>query len=245
MYWGKIIGGLSGLVIGHGLIGGIAGLALGHWADGYLTRLLAKGKAEPKPVFADDRQQVFSHAVVALAAKLAKADGPVTRAEIDAFRSAFEIPEREREGIAALYDEAKRDPTGYEAYAYALADLFAGDSRSKSEILDALTKIALADGPIRPEEKVFLDRVGRIFGFFADAEPKALTAEGDPYALLGVSREADFTEVKAAWRRLTRENHPDTLMARGMSQEKIASATHTMAAINAAFDTIRTERGES
>ena len=112
MYWGKIIGTVGGLVVGHGLLGGLAGLITGHWIDRYFTqKRKTNGKGHPKSAgnafFTADRQLIFSRSVVALAAKLSKVDGPVTREEIDAFKAAFRIPDSERTGIAALYGQLK------------------------------------------------------------------------------------------------------------------------------------------
>lgn len=246
MYWGKIIGAVGGLVVGHGLIGGLAGLAAGYFVDRHFTK---PGSDRPRNwggFFTPDRQVIFSRAVVALAAKLAKIDGPVTREEIDAFKAAFLIPDAERAGIGALYDQAREDPGGYEIHAEALAQAFADDVKTKSQVLEALQRIALADGPLHPEEDRFLRRVAEILGFVVMDQAADSFADGeDPYAVLGITRDASFPEVKAAWRRLTLEHHPDTLMAKGMSSEQISTATQTMASINAAYDRIRVERGEA
>jgi DnaJ like chaperone protein len=116
-----------------------------------------------------------------------------------------------------------------------------------SDVLDSLHRIALADGPLKPEEKAFLLRVSSIFGFAEHpfAERYAEVTEGDPYSILGIAHGAPFSEVKAAWRQLTREHHPDTLMAKGLAGDHIAFATKKMASINAAYDRICKERGEN
>lgn len=249
MYWGKIIGAMLGFILGHGLLGAVMGVVAGHWVD---LRILAgkrrgkKGGPISAKADAAERQRVFSTSVVNLAAKLAKVDGVVVREEVDAFKAEFAIPPAQRAGIAALYDEAKRDAKGYEAHAQRLAETFSNDPSVLAGILDSLHRIALADGALRPAEKIFLHRVATIFGF-ADrpfAERYAEMGEADPYTVLGVARSAPLPEVKAAWRRLTREYHPDTLMAKGQTGDHIDFATKKMAAINAAYDRIRSERGD-
>lgn len=249
MYWGKIIGAMLGFALGHGLLGAVVGVIVGHWVD---LRLLSKrrGKKNGGPmsatVGAAERQRVFSTSVVNLAAKLAKVDGVVVREEVDAFKAEFTIPPAQRAGIAALYDEAKRDARGYEIHAQRLAETFSNEPSVRAGILESLHRIALADGPLKPEEKIFLQRVATIFSFAGRpfAERYADVGEADPYTVLGVARDAPLAEVKAAWRRLTREHHPDTLMAKGETGDHIAFATRKMAAINAAYDRIRSERGD-
>jgi DnaJ like chaperone protein len=149
--------------------------------------------------------------------------------------------------IADLWDQAKADPAGYEPYARRLAGAFADSPFLLMEVIIALNSIALADGVLHPAEEVFLQKVAEIFGLsgqsFRHAPQEA--ARPDDYALLGVSPSAPMSEIKAAWRKLSRENHPDTLMAKGMPQEYIDIATKKMAEINAAYDRIRNKRGEA
>ncbi len=249
MYWGKIIGAMLGFALGHGLLGAVLGLVVGHWVD---VRLLSKGRRRKggplsKKAGAAERQRVFSTSVVNLAAKLAKVDGVVLREEVDAFKAEFTIPPAQRAGIAALYDVAKRDARGYEIHAQRLAETFDNEPSVLAGILESLHRIALADGPLKPEEQIFLHRVATLFGFAERpfASRYVDMAEADPYTVLGVARGAPLSEVKAAWRRLTREHHPDTLMAKGETGDHIAFATRKMADINAAYDRIRSERGDA
>lgn len=246
MVWGKIIGALIGFALGHGLMGAVIGVVVGHWVD---VRVFGKNKRPPPRTNHDAqmtfRQQVFSTSVVNLAAKLAKVDGAVTREEVDAFKMAFAIPPAQRAGVGALYDQAKRDAGGYEIHAQRLADAFADAPVVRAEVLEALHRIALADGALHPSEKIFLDRVATIFGLTGRNFSAPSVDRADPYAVLGVARGAPMSEIKAAWRRLTREHHPDTLMAKGMPSDYIDLATKKMAAINAAYDSIRAERGDA
>ncbi len=64
----------------------------------------------------------FSVAVIALSAKMAKADGIVTEQEIDAFRRSSPFRRKRRANVARLYNLAKQDVAGYEAYAEKLSD---------------------------------------------------------------------------------------------------------------------------
>ncbi len=254
MIWGRLFGTLIGFKVG-GPFGALTGFIVGFWLDSK-ARLWFGVNARARATFTmgrgassqAERQKVFTESVVSLAAKLAKIDGVVTREEVDAFKAQFHIPADQMAAVAALYDEAKRDPSGYEDHARRLAQMFKTAPLLLSDILEALHRIALADGKLHPAELQFLENVARIFGLVRKsgfANDAGQMGDDDPYATLGVARGASMAEIKAAWRKLSREHHPDTLMAKGMPKEMIDMATHKMAAINAAYDRIRAERGEN
>jgi DnaJ like chaperone protein len=244
MIWGKIIGALVGFKMG-GPLGALVGCIAGHWLDSNVFGRAKKAQASAAAqVRAAERQQVFSTSVVNLAAKLAKVDGPVTREEVAAFKAQFSIPSSQMAAIGALYDEAKQTAAGYEPHAERLAQAFAGEPFLLVEVLNALHRIALADGRLHPAEQEFLERVATIFGLVRRPFAEQATDLDDPYQVLGMTRSASSRDIKAAWRQLTREHHPDTLIAKGLPKEYIDLATKKMAAINAAYDRIRAERGE-
>jgi DnaJ like chaperone protein len=235
MIFGKIIGAVIGFRLAA-LPGLLIGLILGHLVDGWLAKSgLNASSLNPWA----RRQQLFTDCVIALSAKLAKVDGPVTRAEVDAFKTEFRIAQGQLRTVGTLYDKAKRTAEGYEPYAQRLGSAFADAPVLLAGVLDALRRIALADGPIQPAESEFLARVA------SGASAASGATEEDPYATLGVARTATTDEIKAAWRELVRQHHPDTLTAKGLPKEYVELATRKMAAINAAYDRIRAERGET
>jgi DnaJ like chaperone protein len=229
--WGKLAGAAAGLAIG-GPIGALIGAVAGHYA------VDREGSADG----GDPRAQVaFTIGVIALGAKMAKADGVVTSDEVSAFKQVFTVPPSEVRNVARIFNLAKQDVAGYEAYAGQLAGLFRDDRQMLEDVLDGLFHIAKA-------ELEYLESVATIFGFGAHdfARIKArhiVRGKGDPYLVLGLDPGARDEEVKGAWRRLVAENHPDRHIARGMPEEFIAIANDKIAAINAAYDDIRKERG--
>lgn len=242
MILGKIIGALFGFRLG-GLPGIVVGLIVGHLFDRWLAKSGWRS-ANWNPWA--KRQALFSECVIALAAKLAKADGPVNRAEVDAFKTEFRIAPDQMGPVGVQYDKAKQTADGYEVYAKRLGAAFADAPVLLAGVLDALRRIALADGPLQPAESEFLGRVAeefRLTGARAGAAA-AGSGEEDPYTVLGVARTASTEEIKSVWRELVRQHHPDTLMAKGLPKEYVELATHKMAAINAAYDRIRAERGD-
>jgi DnaJ like chaperone protein len=195
------------------------------------------------------RRVAFSVAMIALSAKMAKADGIVTQDEVRAFQQIFSVPREEARNVARLYDLAKGDVAGFEAYAERMARLCGSgrpDCAMLEDILDGLFHIAKADGLLHEREGHYLRRVAEIFEIGEDHYRAILArhvdiGEADPYVILGIERGRPLEEVRKRYRKLVSENHPDRLIARGLPAEFIAIATTRLAAINTAYEMI--ERG--
>ena len=193
-------------------------------------------RASVKPV-------AFTIAVIALAAKMAKADGRVTRSEIQAFREVFHIPKNELANVAHVFDLARRSTAGFEVYAGQIAGIFRHDPAVLEEVLDSLFHIAKQDGGVLRSELAYLKEVARIFRLDDDRFDQIRSAQqddddSDPFAILGVPRDIDHTALKRRWRKLAREHHPDALVAHGMPADFVALAEERLAKINAAYDRI-------
>jgi DnaJ like chaperone protein len=253
-YWGKIIGGVAGFAMG-GPFGAVVGAALGHAADGGTMPNMRLGELGFSPArmaaLLGQREQLFAISVVVLAAKLAKCDAPVKRPEIDAFKRQFRIPPESVRDIGRLFDQARESGDSFIPYADQLGEAFADNRGVLEDVLAALFVIARADGPVNGAELDFLSRVHRGFGLDQAAWDRARGAvprrpqsdEPDAYGVLGVARSATDEQLRAAWKQLMRENHPDSLAARGVPAEFIARANDKVARINAAWDRIKRERG--
>jgi DnaJ like chaperone protein len=254
--WGLIIGGAAGLVALGGPLGVLLGAAAGHAVGRWRRR--DRDGAAVEGTAADDigdpriatKQVAFTMAAIALGAKMAKVDGVVSRAEVDAFKQVFHVPPEEMGNVGRIFDLARKSPLGFEAYARQVAHMFRRQPYVLEELLDGLFHIAMADGGVRGEEIEYLRAVAAIFGF-DDADFARIRAshlgpdEGDPYAVLGVDHDAPNEEIKAAYRKLVRDNHPDRLIAKGMPKEFIDVATDKLATINAAYEKIAGARGIS
>lgn len=278
--WGKLLGVGAGLALG-GPIGAILGGVAGHIYDQWRKENRGTKALPPHEDVAADFQDpletkrvAFATAVIVLAAKLAKADGVVSKVEIQAFKSQFGLGDTDVGDVAAIFNEAKRDARGFEPFAQQVADLFAYEPAVLEELLDGLFAVAAADGELHQAELVFLARVAAIFGFGQlqfDAiaaryiasrsysrGPRGRSGDGghrqrtaaqpqrpDPHLVLGLDRRADEATVKKRYRELVREHHPDRLMAKGVPEEFVRQANDKLAAINAAYDEIARQRGFS
>lgn len=190
------------------------------------------------------RSVAFAIAVIALGAKIAKADGLVTRDEVAAFREVFTIPASEEANAARVFNLARQDVAGFDEYARRIKKMFGEDQAVLLDLMDGLFHIALADGEYHPNEDEFLRTVGTIFGL-SERDFRGLRARHvpgavpDPYDVLGVSHDAPLAEVRAAWRQKVREMHPDRMIARGVPQEAVKLAEKRLIAVNQAWDDIK------
>jgi len=236
--WGKIIGGVGGLALG-GPIGALIGAAAGHMVDKARSQI-----GEP-----DDatKSVAFTIVTIALGAKMAKADGVVTRDEVDAFKQVFRVPPEETANVARVFDQARKDSRGFEPYARQVAGMFADNPAVLEELLYCLTRIARADGVMHPAEIDYLRSVGDIFGlddlaFERVTEITENADQSDPYKVLGVTPDVADDELKTTYHTLVRENHPDKLIAEGMPEELVELANDKLAAINDAYDRVMASR---
>jgi DnaJ like chaperone protein len=185
----------------------------------------------------------FTIAVIALGAKMAKADGLVTRDEVTAFRQVFHIPASETQNAARVFDLARKDVAGFDLYAARIRDMFGAGHQALVDLLEGLFYIAVADGRYHPNENVFLEEVARIFGVqsrdFVNMRARFVPDENpDPYCVLGVDPTADAESVRQAWRALVREYHPDRMIARGVPEEAMKLAEKRLIQANWAYEEI-------
>lgn len=190
-----------------------------------------------------EKTVAFTIAVIGLSAKMAKADGLVTRDEVMAFRQVFHIEPADEPGAARVFNLARQDVAGYEEYARRIGAMFSHDSDTLRDLMEGLFHIAMADGTYHPMEDAFLERVAQIFGL-APAQFLAMRARfvpdapRDPYQVLGVSPDMPLEEIRKHWRAQVRDSHPDVMIARGVPQEAVKLSEKRLIAINRAWEEI-------
>lgn len=195
------------------------------------------------PEACPERTVAFTIAVIALGAKMAKADGEVTRNEVSAFREVFHVPPEEEANAARVFNLARQDVAGYDAYARKIRAMFGGDSKVLTDVLEGLFHVSVSDGAYHAREDAFLADVARIFGisqpcFSAIRARYVPDAPRDPYDVLGLPHDASVEEARTAWKEAVRETHPDRLIARGVPEEAVELAQRRLIAVNAAWEEI-------
>ncbi|MCJ7874990.1 molecular chaperone DjiA [Phaeobacter sp. J2-8] len=196
-----------------------------------------------------ERSVAFTIAVIALGAKMAKADGLVTRDEVTAFREVFHIAPEDEDQAARVFNLARQDVAGYADYARRIRAMFDETGTALCDLLEGLFHIAVADGSYHPAEDDFLREVSMIFGlderqFLAFRARFVPDAPNDPYTVLGVSPDTPLDDIRKVWRQAVREGHPDRMMARGVPQEAVRLSERRLIDINRAWDDIQANHRE-
>ncbi|WP_114769429.1 J domain-containing protein [Microvirga subterranea] len=233
--WGKLGGAGIGLALG-GPIGALLGGVAGHMLV----------DREGAPFGRPPRDVLFTMGLVALSAKMAKADGIVVDREIKAFEQVVEVPAEEHDRVSRLFRLAMETTDGFEAYAQQIADAFKDEPALLEDVLDGLFHIAKADEAVHEAEFAYVKDVATIFSFsqqdFERIAARHVRLADDPYLILNASRDMSDDELKRHYRKLVAENHPDREIARGLPPEAVKIATERLATINAAWERIAAER---
>jgi DnaJ like chaperone protein len=191
---------------------------------------------------APEKSIAFTIGMIALGAKMARADGVVTKDEVAAFKDVFEVPEQDQAAVDRVFNLAKQDTAGFESYASQVAKLFTKKSDVLENVLDGLFHIAKADAAIHEEELEYLAKVAEIFGFteedFERVKVRHVRVVDDPFLVLGVPRDSSVADIKTKYRKLVRQLHPDRQIAKGVPAEMVKLATQRMARINEAYNTL-------
>jgi DnaJ like chaperone protein len=194
---------------------------------------------------APEKSVGFTIGMIALGAKMAKADGVVTEVEIAAFRQVFHVPDENMPAVERVFNLAKQDVAGFETYAAQVAKLFSRKALVLENVLDGLFHIAKADGVIHEDELTYLERVAELFGFsqtdFTRIRSRHVAVVDDPYEILELNRGASLVDIKKKYKALVRALHPDKQIAAGVPAEMVKLATERMARINAAYHVLTKE----
>ena len=232
--WGKVIGGAAGFAIG-GPIGALLGAVAGHAIDTKILPSYISNDVNYKSI-------VFTAGVIALSAKMAKADGKVTKEEILTFRKLVQIPKDNINQVSKLWELAKETTDGYELYAKQIFSLFSNQPEILERILDILFEIAKSDGNIDSTELNYLKNVSNIFNFDEIIFKKLLALhnpENNSFEILGVQISDSLEDIQKKWKEMVKNNHPDKLVGQGMPIEFIESANQKLAIINSAYEEIK------
>lgn len=195
------------------------------------------------------RDMAFTFAVVALAAKVAQADGTAGEAEYAAFRKDFPLLLTEDADIRLLFDSALEDSADALVYARQIRQLFPPPEYRNllKDVVLRLLAVAEADGVMQEGERLLLRRVVEEFGVRSRAVERRLRGEepsapANPYALLGVRRSWSSRRIRHAYLTQVREAHPDRVQAAGGNAQAVQAAGEAVAQMNAAYAAICASR---
>ncbi|MEE4186478.1 MAG: co-chaperone DjlA [Gammaproteobacteria bacterium] len=269
---GKIIGGLLGLLASKGSLLGLAlGVLLGHQFDkgfgslGNRDGFSGLGRVSPA-----QRRRVFFETLFLAMGHLAKADGRVSEAEIQAARTymhQMRLGPAETRAAMDLFNRGKQPEFRLDAQIRQLREGCQGQPALIRNFLEVLMDIALTDGGMSTVERELLWRMAAGLGvnrvemaqFEAVLRAQRSFRQGgrsesgpprsreqdlrDAYKALNVEPDASDKEVKTAYRRLMNQHHPDKLVAKGLPPSMMEAAEARTREIRKAYEIIRDVRG--
>lgn len=270
MRWGgKIVGALLGLIIGFGPIGAIVGFFLGHLVDKGLLSSFMRRQAYHRFNPGANQNDAFFRSIFPLMGYLAKSDGRVTEAEIDAAKKVMgymNLNSQLRKTAIQLFNSGKEPGFSPNLAIQRLRQRYGSQPTVVRMCHDVLQQIARADGvPINPQKATTLNQIAQALGVmpfnfnnfdfnqFNDrfrqqqqhngynrAQPQTHT---NPYTVLGIADTASNAEIKKRYRRLMSQYHPDKLVSKNLSEAEMAKATEKTQEIKSAYEQLKRTRG--
>lgn len=278
MGWlGKVLIGTIGYAMG-GPLGAIGGAAIGHLLDAdhgkgrvpcpHCGKRLKvpeggrwkcphcqgqfdfPGRSSAKINANEQAQYVFFVALFSMLAKLAKADGTVSPAEIqvveECMRKQLKLDADSRKVAQRIFNEAKDSDYRFEDFARQFHQLFRHDQGMLREMLDLLVRVSMADGQMHPEEERLVNIATEIFGLGEHEYRRARTSHGVDfarhYAVLGAEPSDSDAEIKKKYRKKVAEFHPDKIVSKGLPEEFTKFANQKVQELNQAYKAIRERR---
>ena len=259
---GLIIGAVLGFMVG-GPLGAILGAFLGQSISVGVSRGGWTGYDSGRA------QEAFFSATFTVMGYVAKADGHVSEDEIRAARAVMArlnlSADQQRQAIE-FFNRGKQQDYDLDGELARFREACRGRRDLMSMFLQIQLHAALAEGALHPAERRALEHICATLGIsefemrqyeqFIRAQQGFRGGAGGAgpqvqredklaaaYQTLGVSPQASDADVKTAYRRLMKENHPDKLVSRGLPEAMIKLAQEKVQQINVAYEAIKHARG--
>jgi len=243
---GKIVGGTIGFALG-GPLGAIAGAALGHAFDSN-DAVQQGGRGDLTA--GETSQLTFFVATFSMLAKLAGADGRISKEEVDTVERFMlydlNLSPRSRQMAMDIFYEASQNPMHFQDFAQQFYNHFQYRPELIEFMVDILLRLSVADGQFSPADEALIADAVRIF-HMSDSRYQALRAKyvqdsQQHYAVLGCQPGDPDEKIKASYRKLVMEYHPDRILSKGLPEEFTAFAEQKFRQIQEAYEAIKKER---
>ena len=203
--------------------------------------------------------------LVALMAKVSKADGKVCELEAEVLKhtfndisSHFENHEEIREKLKKVYDNEKQSFDNLIDICNKLYNLTKHDYHKRVKIMEYLLNLAFIDKEFSQTERMITEDISNALkikvedfnnlintfeAFYAQqASNKAISLE-KAYEILESNPADDAATLKKNYRSLVKKHHPDIISGQGATQNIIDEATKKLQEINEAYELIKKDRG--
>ncbi len=256
-WWGTVIGGAFGFMMG-GPLGAILGATVGNQFGNGVNVGTGPGLSQGNQ---QRVQAAFFTATFATMGHIAKADGKVTKDEIDManhIMDQLDLAPDMRTAAIDIFNQGKLNSFDLDE----VLNQFRKECHRRGSLIRMFLEIqvqaAYADGELHPLETAVLHKICAILkiplselarienlitgGQSYNGQASQSTME-DAYKVIGVSKDATDKEVKKAYRRLMSQHHPDKMVAKGLPEEMMNIAKEKTQTIRKAYDQIKASRG--
>jgi DnaJ like chaperone protein len=250
-WFGKIMFGTLGLFLG-GPLGAIAGAALGHLLVDNGIRVTGRtidSTRGPQLGHTEQTQATYFISLFSILGKLSKIDGVVSSEEIavvDGFINSLPMADSQKQFARQVFNEAKNSRYSIEDFAVQLYQTTGAQPTLLLSFLDLLFRIAAADGKFHPAEEIALQKIKEIFNVsdrqFTDLQARYFKDIDKYYKMLNCTPESSNEEIKSNYKKLVKDFHPDTIIAKGLPEEFIDFASNRFREIHESYEKIRQER---
>lgn len=242
----------------------IVGIILYIISKGYRTEKFENIKLNIKENFNGDLLKHEAGILIALMAKVAKADGKVCELEAELLKhtfsdisSHFENKDEIREKLKNVYNEEKESFDNTIELSTRLYKLTRSDYNKRAKILEYLINLAFADKDFSDAERMIIEDIAnalqikeadfngmiRAFeNFYASQAANSKTSLEDAYVILEASKDDDDASLKKSYRKLVKKHHPDIISGQGGSKTIIEAATKKLQEVNEAYEIIKKSR---
>ncbi len=248
MGWmGKLIGGTLGFAIG-GPLGAIAGAAFGHAFD-RTGEEYGVGESA-RTLTGEEAQFTFFVATFSMLAKLARADGRISKDEIDSINrfmlDDLNLNPQSRMVAMNIFNTAVNSQESFDDFAAQFHRQFYGQPQILELIIDILLRVSVADGQMSASEENLILSAVRIFNFSDQAyqtlKSRYVQAFDKYYTILQSTKQDTDDHIKKQYRKLVMEYHPDKIISKGLPEEFNQLAHEKFREIQEAYEIIRKER---
>jgi DnaJ like chaperone protein len=193
----------------------------------------------------------FFVAAFSMLAKLTRADGHVSKAEIDSIEgfmaNDLNLSPQSRNVAVDVFQSALDSPHSFQDYAIQFYEQFRLQPQILEFMIDILFRVSTADGNLAEAEERLIRSASDIFNFsearYAHIRSRYANDIDRYYAILGVSRNDSIEQIKKSHRKLVSEYHPDKIASKGLPEEFIKFATDKFREIQEAYEQIQADKG--
>jgi len=232
---------------------------------GYETEKFENIKLNIKEKFDGDLMNHEAGLLIALMAKVAKADGQVCELEAQMLKHTFsdisrhfENSEDVREKLKEIYRKEKGSFDNTIQICQKLYKITKFDYKKRVKILEYLLNLAFIDKEFSKTEFMIVEDISNSLQirkadlenlimafekFYAEQKNNQSISLNKAYEVLESNKKDDNNTLKKNYRKLVKQHHPDIIEGRGASQSIIDEATRKLQEINEAYELIKKDRG--